>query len=245
MPGAQKYQKVARFSRRHCRRHAHDPRPRGHPGLPHGGKGQTNRRGNFFERLTSHSILANSRGLFAQYEQTRAEFSVTILEENSSGWAKSTSFDIRPDRSRRARRKRQPESRQFAQARANSNPATTPRSSSPPPFSIWSASFSTILRELPCATSAPASPDASAKSSSATTSRCGTTSTIPLQLGQPFDGEGVPRQKVLLVDRGVPKNLVYARATAKKMKAKPHRPRLSAPQRTRRSAHEPRVGRGR
>ncbi len=39
-------------------------------------------------------MLANSRGLFAQYEQTRAEFSMTILEENSSGWAKSTSFDI-------------------------------------------------------------------------------------------------------------------------------------------------------
>ena len=44
--------------------------------------------------------------------------------------------------------------------------------------------------------------------------------THPLQSGAPFDGEGVPRQKVLLVDRGVPKNLVYARATAKKMKAK-------------------------
>ena len=29
------------------------------------------------------------------------------------------------------------------------------------------------------------------------------------------------RSKVLLVDRGVPKNLVYARAAAKKMKAKP------------------------
>jgi predicted Zn-dependent protease len=43
----------------------------------------------------------------------------------------------------------------------------------------------------------------------------------PLQLGSPFDGEGLPRQKVLLVDRGVPKNLVYARATAKKMKTKP------------------------
>ena len=41
-----------------------------------------------------------------------------------------------------------------------------------------------------------------------------------LQSGPPHDGEGVPRQKVLLVDRGVPKNLVYARATAKKMKAK-------------------------
>ncbi|MFZ0617104.1 MAG: metallopeptidase TldD-related protein, partial [Candidatus Acidiferrales bacterium] len=43
----------------------------------------------------------------------------------------------------------------------------------------------------------------------------------PLQTGTPYDGEGVPRQKVLLIDRGVPKNLVYARATARKMNAKP------------------------
>src|SRR3984957_12038936 len=43
----------------------------------------------------------------------------------------------------------------------------------------------------------------------------------PLQSGAPYDGEGFPRQKVLLVDRGVPKNLVYSRATAKKMKPKP------------------------
>jgi len=43
----------------------------------------------------------------------------------------------------------------------------------------------------------------------------------PLQSGAPFDGEGIPRQRVLLVDQGVPRNLVYARATAKKMKAKP------------------------
>jgi len=31
----------------------------------------------------------------------------------------------------------------------------------------------------------------------------------------------MPRQKVLLIDRGVPRNLVYARATAKKLNAKP------------------------
>jgi len=43
----------------------------------------------------------------------------------------------------------------------------------------------------------------------------------PLQTGPPHDGEGLPRQKVLLVDRGAVKNLVYARATAKKLKAKP------------------------
>ena len=43
----------------------------------------------------------------------------------------------------------------------------------------------------------------------------------PLQSGPAYDGEGLPRQKVLLVDRGVVKNLVYSRATAKKMKARP------------------------
>jgi PmbA protein len=40
----------------------------------------------------------------------------------------------------------------------------------------------------------------------------------PLQSGVPFDGEGVCRQKVQLVEQGVVKRLVYARATAEKMK---------------------------
>jgi predicted Zn-dependent protease len=35
-----------------------------------------------------------------------------------------------------------------------------------------------------------------------------------LQQGAPFDGEGLPRQRVLLVERGIPKNLVYSRASA-------------------------------
>jgi predicted Zn-dependent protease len=40
----------------------------------------------------------------------------------------------------------------------------------------------------------------------------------PLQSGVPFDGEGMRRQKVRLVENGVVKRLVYARATAEKMK---------------------------
>ena len=43
----------------------------------------------------------------------------------------------------------------------------------------------------------------------------------PLQSGAAYDGEGIPRQKILLIDNGVPKNLVYSRATAKKMKTGP------------------------
>ena len=40
----------------------------------------------------------------------------------------------------------------------------------------------------------------------------------PLQSGAPFDGEGIARQPVHLVENGVVKRLVYARATAEKMK---------------------------
>ena len=40
----------------------------------------------------------------------------------------------------------------------------------------------------------------------------------PLQSGTPFDGEGISRQRVHLVENGVVKRLVYARATAQKMK---------------------------
>jgi len=41
----------------------------------------------------------------------------------------------------------------------------------------------------------------------------------PLQSGSPFDGEGMRRQRIQLVENGVVKRLVYARATAEKMKA--------------------------
>jgi predicted Zn-dependent protease len=44
----------------------------------------------------------------------------------------------------------------------------------------------------------------------------------PLQAGAPFDGEGVRRQRVTLVENGVVRNLVYARATAEKMRKSEH-----------------------
>jgi PmbA protein len=43
----------------------------------------------------------------------------------------------------------------------------------------------------------------------------------PLQDGEPFDGEGMPRQKVCLVENGVIKNLVYGRKSAKKANVQP------------------------
>jgi PmbA protein len=48
----------------------------------------------------------------------------------------------------------------------------------------------------------------------------------PLQSGVPFDGEGVWRRKVQLVENGVVKRLVYARATAAKMRHSEHKDRV-------------------
>src|SRR5262249_47159485 len=44
----------------------------------------------------------------------------------------------------------------------------------------------------------------------------------PLQSGSPFDGEGIRRNTVQLVQNGVVRQLVYARATAEKMKKSEH-----------------------
>jgi predicted Zn-dependent protease len=43
----------------------------------------------------------------------------------------------------------------------------------------------------------------------------------PLQTGAPFDGEGIPRQRVQIVEKGEAKHLVYSRQTAHKLSAQP------------------------
>jgi PmbA protein len=48
----------------------------------------------------------------------------------------------------------------------------------------------------------------------------------PLQSGAGFDGEGVRRQKVQLVEKGVVKRLVYARASAERMKQSEYKDKM-------------------
>ena len=50
----------------------------------------------------------------------------------------------------------------------------------------------------------------------------------PLQSGSPFDGEGVRRKRVQLVENGVVKQLVYARGSAEKMKRSEHKERVGS-----------------
>jgi predicted Zn-dependent protease len=173
-----------------------------------------------FASGSSHSLLANSRGLMATYQQTRSEFSVTILEENSSGWAKSNSPNIRDldplelaeNASRKATDSRQPREIPPGRYTAILSPAAVLDLVG---FLFYDFAGTAVLDKRSCLNGRIGK------------KIFGENITIwddayhPLQTGPAFDGEGVPRQKVLLVDRGVPKNLVYARSTAKKMKAKP------------------------
>jgi PmbA protein len=166
------------------------------------------------------TVLANSQGLFARHDHTRAEFSVTILEDNSSGWAKANSADILnidPDAlfesaSEKAAGSRKPQELAPGRYTAILEP--------PAVLDLMGSIFydfagTGVLDKRSCLN------DRMGKKIFGDNITLWDDVYHPLQIGAPWDGEGLPRQKVLLVDRGVPKNLVYSRATAKKMKAKP------------------------
>ena len=167
----------------------------------------------------SRSVMANSRGLVAYDEQTRAEFSVTILESTSSGWAKANSPDIRKidpqelaeNAAKTAAGSRQPREIPAGRYTTILSPAAVLDLVG---FLFYDFAATSVLDKRACLTGRIGK------------KVFGDNITIwddayhPLQSGPPHDGEGVPRQRVLLVDKGVPKNLVYARATAKKMKAR-------------------------
>ncbi|MGC2420310.1 MAG: TldD/PmbA family protein [Candidatus Acidiferrales bacterium] len=216
---AQKYQRVARFFPATAAATPQD-RARAVARVCKMAEKSNQTAAGIFSSGSTQSMLANSRGLFARYEQTRAEFSVTILEENSSGWAKSNSPDIRvidPDAlaesaSRKAAASRQPRELPPGRYTAILEP---PAVLDLVGFLFYDFAGTAVLDKRSCLTGRMGK------------KLFGDNITIwddayhPLQTGAPYDGEGVPRQKVLLVGRGSPKNLVYARSTAKKMKAKP------------------------
>jgi len=166
------------------------------------------------------SLLANSKGLAASYEQTRAEFSITVMEEQSSGWAKGSAADIRSlDVDALAARA----SQKAAASRA-------PRELAPGRYTVIlepAAALDMVGYLFYDFAGTAVQDKRSCLNERMGKKIFGENITLwddvahPQQMGAPFDGEGMPRQKVLLVERGVPRNLVYSRATAKKMKTKP------------------------
>ena len=217
--GKQKYQKVSRAFSSTANTTPQDRAKAVAKVCKHAAKHKQTAAG-IFVSGSSQSIMANSKGLLAHYEQTRAEFSITILETDSSGWAKANSPDIR-----------QIDPIELAES------ASEKSAKSRQPRELTPGHYVTILEpaavlDLMGFLFFDFSGTALEDKRSCLTGRMGQklfgeNITVwddayhPLQTGFPYDGEGEPRQKVLLIDRGVAKDVVYARATAKRMKAKP------------------------
>ena len=219
MPGPQKYTKVSRYFEDTA--HA-TPADRARAVVRVAAMAEKSKQtaAGIFSTGVAQSAIANTKGLFASHRQTRAEFSITILESDSSGWAKSNSPDLNQ-----------------IDPVAMAKSASAKSASSRKPHEAAPGRWTVILEpsavlDLVGFLFYDFSGTAMWDQRSCFTKRLGKRifrenisvhddAYHPLQSGAPFDGEGTPRQKVLLVDKGVPSNLVFSRATAKKMKAKP------------------------
>ena len=168
----------------------------------------------------SQTAMGNSRGLFAAYSETHAEFSITMQEARAASWAKANAanvLDIDP---------------QKLAERASEKAHRAVNAQELPPGRYTVILEPSAVLDLVGFLFYDFSATALDDKRSCLNDRVGKqifgknisiTDDVyhPLQLGAPFDGEGIPRQRVLLVDRGIAKNLVYARAAAKAARKKP------------------------
>jgi PmbA protein len=178
-----------------------------------------------FSSSESVEGVFNSRGLSQWHTQTLAEVSITMLGGDSSGWQKANSPNVE---------NLDPESlAEVAAQRALDS--VHPAELSPGKYTVilepaavldivgsmfWDFSGMAILDQR-----------------SFLTGRIGSKLfgdnvsiwddvTHPLQTGSPFDGEGMHRHRVPLVENGVVSRVVYARAIAEKMRQSEYRDKV-------------------
>jgi PmbA protein len=161
----------------------------------------------------SNLAIFNSRGVAADYRETMARFSITAMLEDSSGWAKASAChhrDLDP----------------LALALSASRKAALSRA----PRELEAGKYMVILEpaavlDLVGQMAADFSATAIRDGRSFLNDRLGKkifgdNITIhddalhPLQAGAAFDAEGVPRKRLTLVDRGVPRDIAYCRQAA-------------------------------
>jgi len=172
---------------------------------------------------SSESIegIFNSRGLSNWHTQTSAEISITMLAPDSSGWQKSNSpnvANLTPHGLAEIAAKKAVESAAPREIPAGKYPVILEPSAvlDMVGFMFFDFGGLALLDQR------------SFLNNRIGTNLFGENISIwddvahPLQSGPTFDGEGLPRQKIQLVENGVVKRLVYARASAEKMKKSEH-----------------------
>ena len=160
--------------------------------------------------------IFNSRGVADWYQQTLAEASVTMIGDTSSGWQKGNSPDAAQlDAAHLAEVAAQ-------KAIASKNPRELPSGKytvilepaavlDAVGFMFWDFGGSALLEQR------------SFLNDRIGTQLFGENITVwddvyhPLQAGVPFDGEGIKRHRLKLIENGVVRRVTYARSSAQRM----------------------------
>jgi len=170
-----------------------------------------------FSSSESVEGIFNSSGLSNWHTQTLAEVSITMLAADSSGWQKANSPDVTnldPLSLAETAAKKALDSAHPAEIPAGKYTVILEPAAALDivGFMFWDYSGVAILDQRSFLTGRIGS------------QLFGENITIwddaahPLQTGSPFDGEGMRRQSLPLVENGVVKRVVYARATAERMR---------------------------
>ena len=164
--------------------------------------------------------IFNSQGVSGFHSETAAQFSITTMAQDSSGWAKASTAalsEMQPiELARRARDK----------ARLSAHPQELPAGEYT--VVLEPAAVLDLVGQMFGDFSATALHD----QRSFLTDRLGKKLfgdniniyddvAHPLQSGVPYDGEGVPRRKLTLVEAGVPRDVAYSRASAQRAGVEP------------------------
>src|SRR5215470_14169014 len=165
----------------------------------------------------SAEAVINSNGLSVFHRQTSAEVSITMLAGDSSGWQKANSPDVKnfdpvalaEIAAQKARDSRGPKELAPGKYTVILEPAAVLDLVG---FMFWDFGGLAILDQR------------SFLNNRISTRLFGENISIvddvghPQQSNAPFDGEGVRRRRVSLVENGVVRRLVYARSTAERMR---------------------------
>jgi PmbA protein len=161
--------------------------------------------------------IFNSRGLSDWHTQTAAEISITMLASDSSGWQKANSPNVHnlnaaalaETAARKALASTGPKEIPSGKYTVILEPAAVLDIVG---FMFWDFSGQSILDERSFLNNRIGEP------LFGTNINIRDDASHPLQAGAPFDGEGMRRQRVPLVENGVVRRVVYARGTAEKVR---------------------------
>lgn len=168
-----------------------------------------------FSNEAESTATANSKGVFAYHCETGANFSVTAMAQDSSGWAEHEARSVAQIEPKRLGRIA------IEKARASRNP----RAAEPGAYTVVlePAAVEGIVSWLTLGLNAMEVDEGrSFLTGKMGTKIAGENITLlsdpyhPLHQGAPFDREGMPKKRLTLIERGVAKDLAYDRVTAKR-----------------------------